>query len=232
MALPARIPAICASRLSLPSSGSSRSHFSGVPYLAIPVNATVMLCGTGACAPLIVMLPMSPVPAYSLLDGAKMTLIVHEPAAKLVPHVPGAVLKSLLPLKLTLKPVRLGFPAGLVTVRVRDLLEPVATCPKASPVAGDTVIGATPVPLRTTELKAPGAATVMLICPLTAPAFTGRKLTETVQVAAGASVAGNGPQLLVWKNCPVLVMPVIVSLASGLLLLMVTVCGAVAAPAA
>lgn len=106
--------------------------------------------------PLIVTFSASTAKFASVLAGAYTTLIVQlfitAPPAKVVPQVPGSVLdrlKSGLPAKAMVRPVRVGLFAGLVTVSGMLSVPPSVTCPKAV-VVGVIVIAATPVPVTET----------------------------------------------------------------------------------
>ncbi len=81
-----------------------------------------MFSGNSA-VPVMVTVPLTVVPLVSPGCGANLTLMVQElPAAKLAPHVPGAVVereKSVPPLNVMLPMDNCGLPVGLLRVSDR-----------------------------------------------------------------------------------------------------------------
>ena len=166
----------------------------------------------------------------SPLPGAKTTLIVQRwidvAPGRVVPHVPGLVvdwLKSLFPLKLTLRPFNCGSFAGLITVRVMVRVVPLVTLPKDKFRSGIVEIGLIPVPFSVMDCDVPGLATLALICPSLAPGVSGRKANASVQVPPGPKVAGKGVQASVDSPQLEILIPVIVKFARGLVFVTVTV---------
>ena len=92
--------------------------------------------------------------------------------------------------------------------------------PKLRLVGEKLIPGAVvPVPVRATVCGLPVALSVTVIAPVRAPAAVGVKITEIVQLAAGAT---DAPQVLVWLKSPLGVMLAMVRVAVPVLVSVTT----------
>src|SRR5579859_5520683 len=177
--------------------------------VALPVSATVL----GLLEALLVMVSV-PVSALPTTVGAKVTVTaqlapaasdagqvlvwVYGPLMEMLEIVSGAV--PLL-VSVTLRGVHVWFTC--VSGSVSEVAERVSC-------AVDP-----PVPLNVTVCGLPGAPSVKVSVPVTAPVAVGVKITLTVHVPPGPSVAG---QLLVWEKPAEVAMLVIAKLDPPVLL--------------
>jgi len=156
---------------------------------AVPVPLRLTVCGVLRASSLKVSVPAE----TAMAVGEKVTPTEQEPlAARLAPQVPLATLKpaeAVMPEKFRATLSRL--------VRVTDLAAlvlPTTTEPKPREL-DEKVTGAEPVPVRATVCVP--ALSLMVIEPETVPTVIAVKLTEMVQVPAGAMLP---VQVLVWLN--------------------------------
>ena len=82
--------------------------------------------------------------------------------------------------------------------------------PKLRPEEERLTNGAIPVPARLITLAVSAALSVMVTAPVLLPVVVGLKVTEMVQLAPGATRAGERGQLSVSAKSPVATMLVIV----------------------
>lgn len=170
----------------------------GLLTVPVPVPARAIICGLRAALSLMVIAPAID-PATV---GEKVALTVHFAFAAIVPvQVLAEIAKS--PLAFTV-PIVSGV-GELVNVTVRILLVlPMAVLGKER-MAGVSVTGATPFPVRLTTCVPGVALSRRVMAPSMDPNALGEKLTVTVHVAPGARLA---PQVVVLENSPLPVIAV------------------------
>src|SRR5437879_12446416 len=88
----------------------------------------------------------------------------------------------------------------LVTVSVNTVELPRLCVPKSIAAGLKARVELAPDPVRLTACWASGVLSVIVRLPVLVPVWLGVKVTLTVQLAAGASVAGRWPQQLTWAK--------------------------------
>jgi len=95
------------------------------------------------------------------------------------------------------------------------------TFPNASEPGANVKVGTITVPLSVTDCAATGAAKPMVIVAFFVPALVGLNVTLMVQLALADRTAGNAPQVLVWANC--VVSPLMLLMVNGAVPVLATV---------
>ena len=146
----------------------------------VPLNATV--CGLDCALSAKVNAPVRAPRAF----GEKVTVTVHmAPAAMPVPQLLAAITKS--PVVAMLVKLSLAFSWLVSAMALAEVLLPTATVPKLS-VVGDSVTGATPVPVRAIDCGLVEALSEITTEAERADAIDGVNVTEMVQVLPAFSV--------------------------------------------
>ena len=130
-------------------------------------------------------------------NGVNRTLTVQlEPAARLVPHV---VVRekspALAPASEIEAIVRTALPVLLTVTELAALVVPTRRLANVIAVGESVTVGATPVPVRATVCGLPAALSFTVTVAGRAPAAIGPNVTEIVQLAPAASVAGLSGQV-------------------------------------
>src|SRR5579859_7859531 len=154
-------------------------------------------------------------------------------AASVVPQVVADLMNEVafVPVMVSEARFSVAVPEFLMVTVCAAVVEPTVVAAKLSEVGVSVTAGAVPVPVRATDCGDPVALSAIESDALNAPAAAGLNSTETVQVAAAASVV---PQVVADLMNEVALVPVMVSEVRFSVavpeFLMVTVCAAVVEP--
>lgn len=175
---------------------------------AVPVPVSFTVCGEPVALSATERLPVSAPAAVGLNSTETVQLAA---AARVAPHVVADLRNevALVPVMVSEVSVTVAVPVFFTVTNCAAVVEPTVVEAKVRLVGESvTVSGAVPVPVSFTVCGEPVALSAIERLPVRAPAAAGLNSTETVQLAAAASVA---PQVVADFRNEVAFVPVMVS---------------------